>query len=62
MTLLVGMPIVTDDFREERELSKSEPAQLERMKARYREVTASVKEEPVVGSAPLKGAPPGRRW
>jgi arylsulfatase A-like enzyme len=53
---------VAEDFREERELSKSEPAELERMKTLYSELTRRIPNTPVVGDAPLKGAPAGQRY
>ena len=53
---------VTEDFAEEHELSETEPDRLEAMKSLYAQLSAKIHNEPVVGSAPLKGAPPGRRW
>jgi arylsulfatase A-like enzyme len=53
---------VTRDFREEEELSAKEPEKLEAMKALYQKVSAEIPVVRVVGSAPLKGAPPGRGW
>ena len=53
---------VTEDFKEERELSKSEPEKLARMKQEYLAFAAKIPNVPVVGSAPLKGAPRGQRW
>ncbi len=53
---------VSEDFKEERDLVKVEPERFETMKKRYLEISASIPNVPIVGSAPLKGAPPGRRW
>lgn len=53
---------VTEDFKEERELSKAEPEKLADMKRNYLAFTAKIPNVPVVGSAPLKGARPGQRW
>lgn len=53
---------VSDDFAEKNELSETEPERLESMKGRYLALSEKIHNEPVVGSAPLKGAPPGRRW
>lgn len=53
---------VVADFAEEVELSTREPAVYERMLALYREISGQVADRPVVGNAPLKGAPRGRRW
>ena len=53
---------VTEDFAEEHELSETEPDRFEAMKSLYAKLSAKIHNEPVVGSAPLKGAPPGRRW
>ena len=53
---------VVKDFREEHELSKEEPETLKRMKGLYREMSEKIPNMPVVGDAPLKGAPSGQRW
>lgn len=53
---------VSDDFKEERELSKTEPEKLAAMKQEYLAFAAKIPNVPVVGSAPLKGAPAGQRW
>ncbi len=53
---------VSDDYREERELSKAEPERFASMKKLYLELSAKIPNEPVVGGAPLKDAPPGQRW
>jgi arylsulfatase A-like enzyme len=53
---------VSEDFKEERDLVKVEPERFEMMKKRYLEISASIPNVPIVGSAPLKGAPAGRRW
>lgn len=53
---------VSEDFKEEHELSKVEPERLAAMKRDYLAFTAEIPNTPVVGSAPLKGAPPGQRW
>jgi arylsulfatase A-like enzyme len=53
---------VNEDFAETRELSKSDPERLEAMKRDYLAFIADIPNTPVVGSAPLKGAPPGQRW
>ena len=50
------------DPREKQELSKSEVDRFENMKAKYAEISATIPNVPVVGGAPLKGAPKGRRW
>lgn len=50
------------DFKEERELSQAEPDRLTEMKQAYKEFIASVPNVPVVGDAPLKGAPRGQRY
>jgi arylsulfatase A-like enzyme len=47
---------------EKTDLSKDEPAELERMKAVYAEESKKIGNVPVVGGAPLKGAPAGQRW
>ena len=53
---------VAKDFKEERDLSKDEPAELERMKALYTKLSADIPTVPISGGAPLLGAPKGRRW
>jgi choline-sulfatase len=53
---------LANDPWEATDLAKSEPDELERMKGVYREVSAEIPNVPVVGGAPLKGAPPGQRW
>jgi arylsulfatase A-like enzyme len=53
---------VEKDPWEEQELSKTEPAELERMKKLYREQSARIPVVNVVGGAKLKGAPPGQRY
>ena len=47
---------------EEKDLAKEAPDELERMKRVYQEESAKFPNEPVVGGAPLKGAPSGQRW
>jgi arylsulfatase A-like enzyme len=44
------------------DLSETESAELERMKKIYREESDKIGNTPVVGGAPLKGAPGGQRW
>lgn len=44
------------------DLSKTEPDELERMKKVFAEEWGKVPNVPVVGGAPLKGAPPGQRY
>jgi choline-sulfatase len=44
------------------DLAKAQPEELERMKRVYQEESAKIPNTPVVGGAPLKGAPPGQRW
>jgi arylsulfatase A-like enzyme len=53
---------VTKDFREREELSQKEPEKLEQMKTLYRELSAKIVNEPVVGGGPLLGAPPHQRF
>jgi choline-sulfatase len=53
---------VVKDFREREDLSTKEPEKLAEMKALYAKVTAKLVNEPVVGSVPLLGAPPGQRY
>lgn len=53
---------LNEDPWEKRELSKDEPAELERMKAAYAEISKSIPNVPIIGNAKLKGAPAGRRW
>ncbi len=53
---------VVKDFREENNLARSQPDLFEDMKRRYQAMSDQVATVPVVGSAKLKGAPPGRRW
>jgi choline-sulfatase len=50
------------DPTELHDLSKTEPEKLEQMKAKYAEISATIPNVPVIGGAPLKGAPRGRRW
>jgi hypothetical protein len=53
---------VKEDFKEERDLVKSDPERFEAMKKRYTELGAAIPNVPVVGHAVLKGAPAGRGW
>lgn len=53
---------VTEDFREENELSSSEPEKLAELKTAYLGLTKGIPNVPVVGAAPLKGARSGQRW
>jgi hypothetical protein len=53
---------VKNDFKEERDLVKTEPERFEAMKKRYSELGAAIPNVPIVGHAPLKGAPTGRGW
>ncbi len=53
---------VMKDFKEEHELSASEPEKLAEMKALYERVSKEIPVVPVTGGAPLRGAPRGRRW
>jgi len=53
---------VSEDFKEERDLVKVEPERFEAMKKKYLEISATIPKVPVVGGAPLKGAPRGQRW
>lgn len=53
---------VSEDFKEEHELSKTEPEKLAQLKQEYLAFTSKIPNVPVVGSAPLKGAPKGQRW
>jgi arylsulfatase A-like enzyme len=53
---------VAHDFAEERELSQQMPDKLEQMKKLYSELWGEIPNVPCVGSAVLKGAPPGRGW
>ncbi len=50
------------DPLETKDLSKESPDLLERMKAIYLEESAKIPNTPVLGGAPLKGAPAGQRW
>lgn len=53
---------LTNDPGESKDLSKDSPELLERMKKLYREESAKIPRTPVLGGAPLKGAPSGQRW
>ena len=53
---------VMKDFKEEQELSESEPEKLAEMKALYDKLSEEIPVVPVTGGAPLRGAPRGRRW
>jgi choline-sulfatase len=53
---------VKEDFKEERDLVKVEPERFEAMKKRYLELSEAIPNVPIVGYAPLKGAPKGRGW
>jgi len=53
---------VAHDFAETRELGEQMPDKLEQMKKLYSELWAAIPNVPCVGSAVLKGAPPGRGW
>jgi len=53
---------VSEDFKEERDLVKTEPERFEAMKKRYLEVSATIPNVKITGGAPLKGAPAGRGW
>ena len=53
---------VMKDFKEEHELSESEPEKLAEMKALYEQVSKEIPVVPITGGAPLRGAPRGRRW
>jgi choline-sulfatase len=53
---------VAKDFKEENELSKTEPKKLEEMKALYAKLSAEIPNRPVIGKAPLLGAPPNQRY
>ena len=53
---------VKDDFKEERDLAKIEPERFAAMKQRYLSFAARIPTVPITGDAPLKGAPPGRRF
>jgi hypothetical protein len=53
---------VSTDFAEEHELSKVRPEVFVRMKRDYLSFTSEIPNVNVVGPAPLKGAPRGRRW
>jgi choline-sulfatase len=53
---------VSEDFREEHDLARTDTARLEAMKAHYLELSRHIRNEPTVGTCQLVGAPPGRRW
>jgi len=53
---------VDKDPTEQHDLVKKEPAKFEEMKKLYEKISATIPKVPVVGGAPLKGAPPGQRW
>jgi hypothetical protein len=53
---------VSEDFEEKHELSKTEPEMFEQLKRDYLAFIANIPNMPVVGPAPLKGAPRGQRW
>jgi choline-sulfatase len=53
---------VAKDFEEKNDLSKTEPKELARMKALYAEIGKTIENRPVVGAAPLLGAPAGQRY
>ena len=53
---------VTEDFREEHDLARTDTSRLEAMKADYLELSRHIRNEPTVGTYQLVGAPPGRRW
>lgn len=53
---------VARDPKEKHNLVRSEPKKFAQMKALYKRLSAEIPEVPVVGDAPLKGAPPGERW
>jgi len=53
---------VKEDFAEEKELSKAEPEKLEEMKKLFAEVYGKIENVPIVGKAPLKGAPENRGY
>lgn len=53
---------VMKDFKEEHELSESEPEKLAEMKALYQKLSKEIPVVPVTGGAPLRGAPRGQRW
>ncbi|MCA9629894.1 MAG: sulfatase [Myxococcales bacterium] len=53
---------LAEDPGEERELSKSNPEQLERMQALLKKLSDEIPTKPVSGGVSLKGAPPGRRY
>jgi choline-sulfatase len=53
---------VSHDYAEEHELSKTKPEELARMKALYAKISESIVNRPVVGKAPLLGAPEGQRY
>jgi arylsulfatase A-like enzyme len=47
---------------EEEELSKKRPDKLKEIQIKYRALSQTIPNVPVIGGAKLKGAPPGRRW
>jgi arylsulfatase A-like enzyme len=53
---------VAKDFKEEHELSKTHPEKLAEMKALYAKLSAEIPNRPVVGTAPLLGAPRNQRY
>ncbi|MBK8997821.1 MAG: sulfatase-like hydrolase/transferase [Myxococcales bacterium] len=53
---------VREDFAEVRDLSQKEPEKLQAMKQLYKELSAKIETVPVVGDAPLLGAPPHQRY
>ena len=50
------------DPNEEKDLVKEDPKAFEKMKAIYFEESKKIPNTPVIGGAPLKGAPAGQRW
>jgi arylsulfatase A-like enzyme len=53
---------VAKDFKETQNLAKTEPEKLEQMKTRYAQISSSIEIRPVVGDAPLLGAPAHQRY
>jgi arylsulfatase A-like enzyme len=53
---------VVRDPNEENDLSQSDPERFTAMKELYEKLSAGIRNEPIPGLVPLKGAPPGQRW
>ncbi|HMJ13313.1 MAG TPA: sulfatase-like hydrolase/transferase, partial [Polyangiaceae bacterium] len=53
---------VIKDFKEEQDLSASEPEKLAEMRALYLQLSKEIPVVPISGGAPLRGAPRGQRW